>query len=276
MELTGIINKIDLKLLALENHSDVINQQQNNISFANNLALFSYLFTSDSKSNTVKDLGRITTIASLLYSFKESKNAKLVKIKLKNNIFELVDIVNNIDLQIVSNETNPQIVKDFLGRLITISQYLDTLILNDIKIVKGKGYLSRKNVDILSKLSIVNVFYAKEVLEKKLSQIDPNIPAFNVNDLYNSSVSQLNIEKIKKEGLLVRCLIWGLILIAFFVNKNQLAMSLLLLSSLLIWFINHLSPFFSNTRSLKNIVKLYLIKLESSCGRTTINYRFIH
>ena len=62
MELTGIINKIDLKLLALENHSDLINQQQNNISFANNLALFSYLFTSDSKSNTVKDLGRIKAI----------------------------------------------------------------------------------------------------------------------------------------------------------------------------------------------------------------------
>ena len=186
---------------------------------------------------------------------------------LKINGKETIQLMQTLEL--LSDDALKQF--DILSK-----QYLDTLILNDIKIVKGKGYLSSKNVDILSKLSVVNVFYAKEVLEKKLIQIDPNIPAFNVNDLYNSSVSQLNIEKIKKEGLLVRCLIWGLILIAFFVNKNQLATSLLLLSSLLIWFINHLSPFFSNTRSLKNIVKLYLFKLESSCGRTTINYRFIH
>jgi hypothetical protein len=276
MELIKIIDKLDLKISELEGHSDTINQQQNNISFANNLALFSYLFTSDSKSNTVKDLGRITTIASLIYSFKESKNSKLIMIKLKNKIFELVDMINNLDLQIVSNEINPQIVKDFLGRLITISQYLDTLVLNDIKIVTGKGHLSHKNIDILTNLTIVNVFYAKEVLEKKLIIIDPSIPVFDAFKQYNLSIAQIDIAKIKKEGLLVRCLIWFLILLSFLLVKNQTASSILLLSSLLLWFINHISPLFFNTKKMKSIVKEYLFNLETACGRSTINYRFKH
>ena len=274
MNLFEVTNYIKSELTLLGVQQEDITQSSSNADIANTAGVITYLLTSDSKNQTVRTIGGASSVLAFIYGSSERRKSNKVRKLHKQNILNLVDYVSYFDCQILHNEKDVLRIREFLQYIITISQYLDSLVLDDISKVKGKGHLGSRNIQIFMGLTRDNVFSAKIKLEKLLSDIDRNRNPFNAHILFESAISQLKYSEIKKEGLIIKIVVILLLIFgAMLFKSDESVAAVLLMSGLLFWITNHVYPLFINTRQLRKIVNEFLKCLELTVGKETLNYQ---
>ena len=252
---------------------DDINQTNNNANLANTAGVVTYLLTSDSKNQTVRTIGGISSIVAILYGSSERRKSNQIKKMFKQNILDLVEYISNFNCQIFHSESDLGIKREFLSCILSISQYLDILVSDDILIVRKKGHLGKKNIEILMNLTRVNVFKAKNNLEMVIYQLDKSVHFFDGAAVFESAIPQLSLSEIIMEGMIIRLIVLGLMLTgAIVISVDNMTSSIFMISGILFWVTNHFFPVFSNTRHLKKLVNGFLKSLELTLGRTSLNY----
>lgn len=273
MDIFTTTSHLKSKLSEIGLQLEDINSTDDNANVANTAGIVTYLLTSNSKNQTLKTVGGLTSIAAILYGSSERRKSNRIKKLYKQNILDLVGYVANFDCQILKSEKDAIKIREFLYCLLQISQYLDTLVSQDVSIVRRKGHLSKKNIEILMNLTRVNVFDSKIQLAKFFCQLDKTISPFDGKLIYETSISQLNSTEIRKEGNIIRMIIIGLMITGVAImHYNQEVASTAVVAGLLLWITNHFFPVFSNTRQLKKEANEFLIRLESTVGRESLNY----
>jgi len=274
MNLFIAVSYLKSKLSEIGFQLDDINQTNSNANLANTAGVVTYLLTSDSKNQTVRTIGGISSIAAFLYGSSERSKSNKIKRLYKQNILDLVEYVSNFNYQILHSESDSVRKREFLSCILSISQYLDSLVSNDISTVRRKGHLGKRNIEIFMNLTRVNVFDAKIKLEKVIGQLDRTVISFNGKVVFEAAISQLSSTEIIKEGLIIRIVVLGLMLTsAAVISLNEMVSSIFVISGLLFWVTNHFYPVFSNTRQLKKVVNEFLNSLELTVGRTSLNYQ---
>lgn len=273
MDIFTTTSHLKSKLSEIGLQLEDINSTDDNANVANTAGIVTYLLTSNSKNQTLKTVGGLTSIAAILYGSSERRKSNRIKKLYKQNILDLVGYVANFDCQILKSEKDAIKIREFLYCLLQISHYLDTLVSQDVSIVRRKGHLSKKNIEILMNLTRVNVFDSKIQLAKFFCQLDKTISPFDGKLIYETSISQLNLTEIRKEGNIIRMIIIGLMITGVSImHYNQEVASTAVVAGLLLWITNHFFPVFSNTRQLKKEANEFLIRLESTVGRESLNY----
>jgi len=274
MNLFIAVSYLKSKLSEIGFQLDDINQTNSNANLANTAGVVTYLLTSDSKNQTVRTIGGISSIAAFLYGSSERSKSNKIKRLYKQNILDLVEYVSNFNYQILHSESDSVRKREFLSCILSISQYLDALVSNDISTVRRKGHLGKRNIEIFMNLTRVNVFDAKIKLEKVIGQLDRTVISFDGKVVFEAAISQLSSTEIIKEGLIIRIVVLGLMLTsAAVISLNEMVSSIFVISGLLFWVTNHFYPVFSNTRQLKKVVNEFLNSLELTVGRTSLNYQ---
>jgi hypothetical protein len=273
MDIFTTTSHLKSKLSEIGLQLEDINSTDDNANVANTAGIVTYLLTSNSKNQTLKTVGGITSIAAILYGSSERRKSNRIKKLYKQNILDLVGYVANFDGRILKSEKDAIKIREFLYCLLQISHYLDTLVSQDVSIVRGKGHLGKKNIEILMNLTRVNVFDSKIQLAKFFCELDKTISPFDGKLIYETSISQLNLTEIKKEGNIIRMIIIGLMITGVSImHYDQEVASIAVVSGFLLWITNHFFPVFSNTRQLKKVANEFLIRLESTVGRESLNY----
>lgn len=273
MSLYTAVSYLKTNLTELGCQLDDINQTNSNANLANTAGVVTYLLTSDSKNQTIRTIGGVSSIAAFLYGSSERRKSNQIRRKFKQNILDLVEYISNFNCQIFHSESDLGTKREFLSCILSTSQYLDVLVSDDILLVRKKGHLGKKNIEILMNLTRVNVFHAKINLESVIYQLDNSVNLFDGAVVFDSAVSRLTSREIIREGMIVRFIVLGLMVTsAFIMSVDKMASSIFMISGILFWVTNHFFPVFSNTRQLRKLVNGFLKSVELTLGRTSLNY----
>jgi hypothetical protein len=273
MDIITITRHLKSKLSEIGVQLEDINTAVNNANVADTAGIVTYLLTSNSKNQTLKTIGGLTTIAAVLYGSHERRKSKRIKNLYKQSIIDLVGYVTTFDSQILKSENDTYKIREFLYCLLQISQHLDTLVSQDISIVRRKGHLGKKNIEILMNLTRVNVFASKIQLEEFFCELDKTISPFDGKVIFETTTSRLNSIEIRKEGKIVRLIIIGLMITGVAImHYNQEVALIAVVGGFLVWISNQFYPIFTNTRQLKKLVREFLSQLETTVGRESLNY----
>jgi hypothetical protein len=183
MDIFTTTSHLKSKLSEIGLQLEDINSTDDNANVANTAGIVTYLLTSNSKNQTLKTVGGITSIAAILYGSSERRKSNRIKKLYKQNILDLVGYVANFDGRILKSEKDAIKIREFLYCLLQISHYLDTLVSQDVSIVRGKGHLGKKNIEILTKLK-----------GKKVNQYDLNGNLIGTYDGIRSAARSVNLK----------------------------------------------------------------------------------
>jgi len=273
MLISNVLNRTEPILVEIELNSVQINQHNSNANMANTGAALSYLFTSNSKNNTVRTLGQVATIGGIVYGSSQKSQANSIE---RNNIILISQILNIVESEGINNirqERDTNNIRRFIELNLKTGKYLDQIVVKYTSRFKSKGRLGKKNINILTNANNIDVFNHKLRLNKIYYQLDPTKQIQAIEQEFLNNVRSLNIDKIINEGLYSRVIIFSFILLGFFTIQSFNYSSWLIILGLLFWGINHYFPFFPETRKLKIGVDDFIAKITSTCGINSISYR---
>jgi hypothetical protein len=273
MVISNVLNRTEPILVEIELNAVQINQHNSNANLANTGAALSYLFTSNSKNNTVKTLGQVATIGGLVYGSSQKSQANSIE---RNNIILISQILNIVESEGISNirqERDTNNIRRFIELNLKTGKYLDQIVVKNTSRFKSKGRLGKKNINLLTNANNIDVFNHKLRLNKIYNQLDPTKRIETIEQEFLNNITPLSIDKIIKEGLYTRVIILLLIIIGFLTNQSFNYSSWLIIGGLLFWGINHYFPFFPETKKLKTAVDDFVNKINSTCGINGISYR---
>ena len=109
MDIFTTTSHLKSKLSEIGLQLEAINSTDDNANVANTAGSVTYLLTSNSKNQTLKTVGGLTSIAAILYGSSERRKSNRIKMLYKQNILDLVGYIANFDSQIFFNKLKRQI-----------------------------------------------------------------------------------------------------------------------------------------------------------------------
>jgi hypothetical protein len=268
----NILNRLEPVLTQIELNSNQISQHQSNANMANTAAALSYLFTNNSRNSNVRTIGQIATIGGLVYANSQNNQAENIT---GNNIILISQIINEVERDGINNirkESDLNNVRRFIELNLKTGKHLDPIVLRYLKVIKSKGRLGNKNINLLINANNIDIINYKIRLNKIYMSLEPKKQLPNIEGEFINNTSQLSIEKIAKEGMYCRIIIFSLIILGFVAIQKYEFGIWIILSGFLFWGINHYFPFFSETKRLKAAIDNFTDKIKLTCGINTINY----
>lgn len=273
MAILNVVDRLESILVEIELNSIHINQHKSNAHMANTGAAIAYLFTNNSKNSTIRTVGQLATIGGLVYGGSQRGQAASIEGKTIILISQILDIVERDGINNIRQESDTNCIRRFIELNLKTGKHLDLIVMAYLSKIKFKGRLGKKNIDLLFYASNIDVFTYKIRLNKIYKSLDPNKQIPQIEQDFLNDTRSINIEKLTNEGLYSRITIFTLLMIGILITQNYSFGSWFVIGSLIFWSINHYFPFLPETRKLKLAVDSFAMKLESTCGINSINYR---
>jgi hypothetical protein len=273
MIISNVLNRLEPILVEIELNSVEINNHKSNANLANTAAALSYLFTNNSKNNTVRTVGQVATIGGLVYGSSQRNQAASIEAKNIILISQILDIVERDGINNIRQEIDTNYIRKFIELNLKTGKHLDLIVLAYLSKIKSKGRLGKRNINLLMHANNIDIFSFKIRLNKIYKSLEPNKQIPPIEQEFINDTSSINIEKITKEGLYTRLIIFSLLLIGFVSAQSFNYGSWFIIGGLIFWGINHYFPFFPETKKLKLAVDAFAQKINSTCGINSINYR---
>lgn len=274
-----------LKLYSQIQHlDDIINQIQNNnveiSSFDSNAksamtgAAAAYLLTNNSKNQTTRTLGQLAAVGGVVYGSNQRNKSNELKYKNLQLLSNSIQIMNNNSLTSFQSETNFQTKHNFLLKLMAISNYLDSYVLNYCNSIKSKNIIFSNGQNLLMSLEIHEIFYLKIKLNAFINRIDSSICKNSFVHNYTQLNRSIDANKLKSEGIIIMtiiilCLLAG---IAIIQNSNISTGTFLLLMAPIIYFIHTFFPFLKESKKLKSNSKYFINEITKTTSISNINF----
>ncbi len=271
--ISNVLNRLEPILGEIELNSVQINQHKSNANIANTGAALAYLFTNNSKNSTVRTVGQIATIGGLVYGSTQRSQAASIEEKNIILISQILDIVERDGINNIRQEYNSNHIRRFIELNLKTSKHLDVIVMTYLSKIKSKGRLGKRNINLLIHANNIDVFNYKIRLNKIYKSLEPNKQIPPIDQDFINDTKSINIEKLTKEGFYSRLIIFILLLIGFISAQSYNWGIWFIIGSLMFWGINHYFPFFPETRKLKLAIDSFALKLNSTCGINSINYR---
>jgi hypothetical protein len=266
MVLSIFLDKIEPMIIDIERNYNQINHHRNVAELANTASVLTYFFTNDSKNNTIKTIGQVSSLGGLIYGY--SQNSKATNIE-QDNIILLESIIGNFE---TFGILNVQIEKDsnlkikYLELLLRTNRYSDLLTDSYLSKINSKGLLGKKNQNLFLNVISLDVLNQKLRLLNIIKNIDStkNIPMIEYE--YRQNISVIDIIKLRNEGTIVRLIIIALIGLGILINYSSQIGMILIIAGFLLWGVNHYFPIFSETKKLRNAIKTLTYNFKSING----------
>lgn len=273
MSISNVLSRLEPILVEIEFNSIQINQHKSNANMANTGAALAYLFTNNSKNSTVRTVGQVATIGGIVYGGYESNQAASIEGKNIVLISQILDIVERDGINNIRKESNTNYIRRFIELNLKTGKHLDLIVIAYLSKIKSKGRLGKKNINLLIHANNIDVFSYKIRLNNIYKGLEPSKQIPPIEQDFINDTRSINIEKITKEGLYSRLIIFSLMLIGFVSAQSYNYGSWFIIGGLIFWGINHYFPIFLETRKLKLAVDSFALKINSTCGINSINYR---
>ena len=272
MVILNILNRLEPILTQIELNSSQISQHKSNSNMANTAAALSYLFTNNSKNSSVRTIGQIATIGGLVYANSQNNQADNIT---GNNIILISQIINEVERDGINNirqEPDLNYVRRFIELNLKTGKHLDPIVIRYLKVIKSKGRLGNKNINLLINANNIDIINCKIRLNKIYLSLDSKKQIPNIEADFIKNTNQLNTEKIVKEGLYSRIIIFTLIIVGVITIQKYEFGIWIIISGLFFWGVNHYFPFFSETKKLKLVIDEFSEKIKITCGINSISY----
>jgi hypothetical protein len=263
MSLNIFLSKIELMVVELEKNSNQIDHFRNVADLVKTASIFTYLFTNDSKNKTVKTVGQVATVGGLVYGY--SQNSKAATIE-QNNIIILESIISNYETSGI------QKIK-FLELILRANRYSDTLTLSYLSKINSKGLLGTQNQTLFLNMVSLDVFNQKLRLLNLFKKIDSSKKIPKIDYEFNQLVSQIDIAKLKNEGITTRVIIITLVALGVIINSSSVLGTWFMIAGLLFWGTNHYFPLFSETKKLRNAFRILSNNFKATSGITSLTFQ---
>ena len=273
MAISNVLNRLEPKLVEIELNSVQINQHKSNANMANTGAALAYLFTNNSKNSTVRTVGQVATIGGLVYGGSQRSQAASIEGKNIILISQILDIVERDGINNIRQESDTNNIRRFIELNLKTGKHLDLIVMAYLSKIKSKGRLGKKNINLLIYANNIDVFSYKIRLNKIYKSLEPNKQIPQIEQDFINDTRLINIEKITKEGLYTRLIIFSFLLIGFVTVQSYNYGSWFIIGALIFWGINHYFPVFTETKKLKISVDAFAMKINSTCGINSINYK---
>ena len=273
MALSTFLSKIELLVVELEKNSNQVNHFRNVAQIANTASIFTYLFTNDSKNNTVKTIGQVATVGGLVYGY--SQNSKATTIE-QDNIIILESIISNYETSGISNvriEIDTNLKIKFLEFILRANRYSDLLTTSYLSKINSKGLLGTKNQTLFLNIISLDVLNQKLRLLNLFKTIDSSKRFPQLEYEYKQNIAVIDTVKLKNEGIAARTIIIVLIALGILINSSNVLGTYFIIAGFLFWAINHYFPLFSETKKLRNTFKNLHNNFNATIGITNLTFQ---
>jgi hypothetical protein len=273
MIISSVLNKLEPILVEIELNTVQINQHKSNANIANTGAALAYLFTNNSKNGTVRTVGQVASIGGLVYGNSQKNLAASIVDKNILLISQILEVVERDGINNIRQESDTNYVRRFIELNLKTGKHLDKIVLDYLSTIKSKGRLGNKNIVLLIHANNIDVFSYKIRLNKIYKGLEPSKQIPTIEEDFINDTRLLNIEKLTKEGLNSRIIIFSFLLLGLVSIQSFKYGAWFILGGLSFWGINHFFPVFPETKKLKKAVDTFAIKIKLTCGINSINYR---
>jgi hypothetical protein len=250
--LENIINQI-------ENNNVEISSHDSNARVARTGAAAAYLLTNNSKNQTTRTLGQVAAVGGLVYGSNQKNKSNELKDKNLQSINNAVSLICNNSLNSFRSENNIQNKSNFLSKVLSISSYLDSFVLNNCNSINSKNIIFLSGQNLLMSLENHDIFFLKLKLNTFLNGIDSSICKNNFINQYRQSNRSIDKNKLKNEGILILAIIISCLFIGFIILQNSQSSfgTFLILAAPIIYLIHTFFPFLKESKKLKSNSKYF-------------------
>lgn len=266
MYLTNALNQLESCVIEIESKLIQIDNHNTNANIASAGSAAAYFLTNDSKNKMVKTIGQVAAIGGIMYSANQRSKANSLESIAILNIGKAVNIIERDCSPYIRNEKNIDTIRTFLEMTLRLGASIDVILKKTINKLKWTGHLGQKNQSVLLNVYQIDIINKKLKHNNTLNFIDQHInltdPSVKLIRLTNS----IDKEKLKKEGLWIRIIIFSLIIIGgILANQNNIG-QYFIFAGMGIWAFNHFFPIFSETKKLRNAVSTFNNELGETIG----------
>lgn len=265
--LDNIINQI-------ENNNVEISSHDSNARVARTGAAAAYLLTNNSKNQTTRTLGQVAAVGGLVYGNNQKNKSNELKNKNLQSISNAVNLISNNSLNSFQSENNIQNKRNFLSKVLSISSYLDSYVLNYCNSIRSKNIIFLNGQNLLMSLENHEIFFLKLKLNTFLNRIDSSICKNNFINQYIQSNRTIDKNKLKNEGIIISAIIIACFLIGFIILQNSQSSfgTFLILAAPIIYLIHTFFPFLKESKKLKTNSKYFTSEIAKTTSITNINF----
>lgn len=273
MAISNVLNRLEPILVEIELNSVQINQHKSIANMAKTGAILAYLSTRNSKNSTIRTVGQVAAIGGFVYGSSQINQAASIEGKNIILISQILDAVEREGINNIRQEIDPNYIRRFIELNLKTGKQLDLIVMTYLSKIKSKGRLGKSNIKLLIHANNIDIFSYKIRLNKIYKSLEPNKQIPPIEQDFINDTRSISIEKITKEGLYTRLIIFSLLLIGFVSAQSYNYGILFIIGGLIFWGINHYFPFFPETKKLKLAVDAFTLKINSTCGINSINYK---
>lgn len=273
MSLSIFLSKIEPLVVELEKNSNQINHYRNVADLAKTASIFTYLFTNDSKNNTVKTIGQVATVGGLVYGYSQNSKASTIE---QDNIIILDSIISNYETSGMSNvryELDTNLKIKFLELILRANRYSDILTTSYLSKINSKGLLGTQNQTLFLNVISLDVFNQKLRLLNIFKTIDSSKKIPLIDHEFKQNTAAIDTVKLKGEGTYARIIIFSLIGFGILINSSNVLGTYFIIAGFLFWGINHYFPLFSETKKLRKAFNNLSNNFKVSSGITSLTFQ---
>jgi len=266
LNLINSLNQLETCVIEIESQLIQIDNHNSNANMASAGSAAAYFLTNDSKNKMVKTIGQVAAIGGMMYSANQRSKANSLESIATLNIGKAINLIERDCKPYIRNEKNIDTIRTFLEMTLRLGASIDVIIKKTINKIKWTGHLGQKNQSVLLNVYQMDIINKKIKHNNTLNFIDHNIRLIDPSVKFINETNSIDKEKMKKEGLWIRLIVFSLIIIGgILANKNDVG-QYFIFAGLGLWAFNHFFPIFPETKKLRTAVKTFNNELSETIG----------
>jgi len=264
--LINSLNQLETCVIEIESQLIQIDNHNSNANMASAGSAAAYFLTSDSKNKMVKTIGQVAAIGGMMYSANQRSKANSLESIATLNIGKAINLLERDCKPYIRNEKNIDTIRTFLEMTLRLGASIDVILKKTINKLKWTGHLGQKNQSVLLNVYQIDIINKKLKHNNTLNFIDHNIRLIDPSVKFSNQTNSIDKEKMKKEGLWIRLIIFSLIIIGGILANQNDAGQYFIFAGLGLWAFNHFFPIFPETKKLRTAVKTFNNELGATVG----------